>query len=162
MESSGNIWGTIKVKEIAYEKQVYVRVSFDGWETSSDVQAEYVAPTDAASVGRVLPFATFSFLLTLPNDTRTLARRGIQFAVCYRTLGQEFWDSNGGCNYEFSCPDWATSGMLISSSTTCRRGSVELQDRRNTASDEVYQARETVGWGSFAAWSDVDASVPYW
>lgn len=37
--------GTIKVKNIDYHKQVFVRCSFDGWKTFEDYQAEYV-PSD--------------------------------------------------------------------------------------------------------------------
>ncbi|KAJ7305211.1 hypothetical protein JRQ81_011121 [Phrynocephalus forsythii] len=41
----GSLTGTVKVKNISYEKEVYVRVSFDAWKTFCDVRCHYMPST---------------------------------------------------------------------------------------------------------------------
>ncbi|XP_057675132.1 protein phosphatase 1 regulatory subunit 3B-like isoform X2 [Corythoichthys intestinalis] len=78
--------GTVKVKNLSYEKRVALRVTFDAWESHSDVDCEY-AGSDGNS------FDTFAFRLVLPAGRRP------EFAVRYRVAGTEYWDSNRGRNY---------------------------------------------------------------
>ncbi|XP_077478392.1 protein phosphatase 1 regulatory subunit 3B-like [Stigmatopora argus] len=84
--SDRTLTGTVKVKNLSYEKRVALRVTFDAWESHSDVECVY-----ADGDGRA--FDTFAFRLELPP------RRRAEFAVCYRVAGAEYWDSNRGRNY---------------------------------------------------------------
>jgi len=83
------ITGVIAVKNISFEKDIFVRYTIDSWRSSSDTSAQYVPnSTDQVS-------DRFLFNLTLPKSAT-----GLEFAICYRTAGQEFWDSNQGKNYK--------------------------------------------------------------
>lgn len=87
--------GTVKVKNLAYEKKVTVRVSFDCWETYRDVWADYVStyPNNEAD--------KFIFRISLPSQFAVGHR--IEFAIRYLVQGQEFWDNNLTKNYSVSC-----------------------------------------------------------
>ncbi|XP_017259708.1 protein phosphatase 1 regulatory subunit 3B [Kryptolebias marmoratus] len=84
--------GTIKVKNVSFEKSVRLRVTFDSWKSHLDVGCEYVKDTYPSSY-----CDTFSFTVPLPTELRPNER--VEFAVCYRVDGNEFWDSNQGQNY---------------------------------------------------------------
>ncbi|XP_077593464.1 protein phosphatase 1 regulatory subunit 3B-like [Stigmatopora nigra] len=87
--SERTLTGTVKVKNLSYEKRVALRVTFDAWESHSDVECVYAH--DHAADGHA--FDTFAFRLELPP------RRRAEFAVLYRVAGAEYWDSNRGRNY---------------------------------------------------------------
>uniref|UniRef100_A0A914DNI7 CBM21 domain-containing protein n=1 Tax=Acrobeloides nanus TaxID=290746 RepID=A0A914DNI7_9BILA len=84
------IFGTIKVKNLAYEKSVFVRVSFDKWQSNSDIQAVYKYSNSAM-------FDTFEFEFEIPPFRPNESH--IEFAVCYECCNVEHWDSNNGNNY---------------------------------------------------------------
>ncbi|XP_037077514.1 protein phosphatase 1 regulatory subunit 3C-like isoform X2 [Pollicipes pollicipes] len=92
-ELEDRVAGSIKVKNLHFEKQVLVRVSEDGWRTSRDVEATYVP---AAGGGAAL-YDRFAFTLPLPA-------RGsrVTFCVCFRGPAGEFWDNNNGHNFSVS------------------------------------------------------------
>uniref|UniRef100_A0A671R0Y8 Protein phosphatase 1, regulatory subunit 3Db n=1 Tax=Sinocyclocheilus anshuiensis TaxID=1608454 RepID=A0A671R0Y8_9TELE len=77
------IIGTVQVLNLAYEKEVTVRYSFteDGPDPESDM---------------------FRFHLPVPPFILQPGAM-LQFAICYRVRGFEFWDNNGGCNYKLTC-----------------------------------------------------------
>lgn len=84
--------GTIKVKNVSFEKSVTLRVTFDSWRSNLDVCCEYVKDTYPSSY-----CDTFSFEVPLPAELRP--NEHVEFAVCYRVDGKEHWDSNQGKNY---------------------------------------------------------------
>ncbi|XP_061603331.1 protein phosphatase 1 regulatory subunit 3B-like [Phyllopteryx taeniolatus] len=84
--------GTVKVKNLSFEKRVRLRVTFDSWESHSDVDCAYVEDSYLSAYGD-----TFSFRLALPRPLEP--RRRVEFAVCYQAAGAEYWDSNRGRNY---------------------------------------------------------------
>lgn len=91
---TGQVTGTIKVRNIAFEKEVFVRFTLDGWVTFEDVAAYYVNPSDGPGYGNL--YDTFAFNLSLPNQ---LPESGLQFAVCFRCRVGTFWDNNDSRNY---------------------------------------------------------------
>lgn len=107
------IIGTVKVRNVSYDKMVFVRCTDDGWVTHRDTTCNYVrnnardggpAPfgggggCPAPSAGGVTAiYDTFSFRLLLPDRSPNL-----EFAVCYRGDGFECWDNNSGDNYRLS------------------------------------------------------------
>ncbi len=137
-----DINGTIKVKNINFEKYVFLRCSFDKWKTYEDFPASYVSydyyssssclinspassSVSAAFYGigsqshyepKHKEYDTFRFGFMLPkqagpqmNFKDTSAREkkatgSIQFCVCFKSgsgqAAREYWDSNGGNNYE--------------------------------------------------------------
>ncbi|PAA82392.1 hypothetical protein BOX15_Mlig001270g4 [Macrostomum lignano] len=97
---TGEICGYICVANLAFEKSVTVRVSFDSWRSSSEVGAEYVPHSSSGMTDR------FSFSLALPGGPAAVTsappgRYRVAFCVAYRTCGQTFWDNNFGENYAF-------------------------------------------------------------
>ncbi|XP_035524459.1 protein phosphatase 1 regulatory subunit 3B [Morone saxatilis] len=84
--------GTIKVKNVSFEKSVKLRVTFDTWKSHIDVDCVYMKDTYPSSYSD-----TFSFNVSLPDELGPHER--VEFAVCYEVGGCEYWDSNHGENY---------------------------------------------------------------
>lgn len=93
-ESEQCLVGTVKVRNLAYDKEVVVRASSDSWSTHEDVHCTYVAQPGSPRPGPLILYDTFRFRLTLPVASST-----IEFCVRYRTEGKESWDNNEGKNY---------------------------------------------------------------
>lgn len=91
-ESEQCLVGTVKVRNLAYDKEVVVRVSSDHWSTHEDVHCIYVEQPGSSSALNL--YDTFRFRLTLPVMSNI-----IEFCVQYRTDGKELWDNNEGNNY---------------------------------------------------------------
>lgn len=93
------LMGTIKVRNIAYEKSVFVRCTFDNWKSFEDVGGSYVPLSYDGNYDR------FSFAITVPNTIKNGEK--IEFAVCYRTSSpdDEFWDNNDNKNYVIECKE---------------------------------------------------------
>lgn len=90
-ESEQCLVGTIKVRNIAYDKEVVVRASNDSWKTHEDVHCTYV---EQPGLPALILYDTFRFRLTLPLKSNL-----IEFCVRYRTDGKEYWDNNEGKNF---------------------------------------------------------------
>lgn len=89
------IAGTIKVKNLSYQKTVKVRITFDTWKSHADVECQYVNDTYLGS-----EWDTFSFEVKLP--TRVELHERMEFAVLYVVNGNTYWDSNQGQNYKIT------------------------------------------------------------
>ncbi|KAM6902450.1 protein phosphatase 1 regulatory subunit 3B [Xenentodon cancila] len=89
--------GTVKVKNVSFEKSVKLRVTFDTWKSHTDVTCEYIKNAYPSSYSD-----TFSFEVALPTELHPHAR--VEFAVCYEVDGCQYWDSNQGKNY---CIVWS-------------------------------------------------------
>ena len=84
------IYGRIQAKNIAYEKGITVRYTFDSWVTQKEQTANYIP---GASFGGT---DTFFFHISRPVCTPT---QRMEFAICYRVNGETYWDNNFGDNY---------------------------------------------------------------
>ncbi|XP_020782409.1 protein phosphatase 1 regulatory subunit 3B [Boleophthalmus pectinirostris] len=84
--------GTIKVKNVSFEKSVNVRVTFDTWKSHADIGCKYIKDTYPSSYSD-----TFSFEVSIPDNLRLHER--IEFAISYEVAGCKYWDSNEGKNY---------------------------------------------------------------
>ncbi|KAF7643881.1 hypothetical protein LDENG_00231600 [Lucifuga dentata] len=84
--------GTVKVKNLSFEKSVKVRVTFDNWKSYRDVECLYVKDIYPGSYND-----TFSFEVLLPEQLR--AHEHVEFAIFYEVCGCLYWDSNQGKNY---------------------------------------------------------------
>ncbi|XP_066582300.1 protein phosphatase 1 regulatory subunit 3C-like isoform X2 [Prorops nasuta] len=90
-EPEQSLVGTIKVRNLAYNKEVAVRTSSDSWQTHEDVTCSYVEQPGSPVL---ILYDTFRFRLNLPVNSNK-----IEFCVRFKTDGQEFWDNNDGNNY---------------------------------------------------------------
>ena len=83
------IRGSVKVRNIVFDKAVSIRYTTDGWGSHEEVQASYNRTTGQND--------TFTFELNVPSDM--VVPGAIQFAVCYKTNSEEYWDNNDSVNY---------------------------------------------------------------
>jgi protein phosphatase 1 regulatory subunit 3A/B/C/D/E len=86
-ESESTVVGTVKVKNLSFHKEVFIRSSWDSWKSHTDTFCTYSQIVGAS--GAYVIYDTFSFKLTLPPNSRNL-----EFCVCFKADGNEFWDSN--------------------------------------------------------------------
>lgn len=92
-EDGMSIAGRVRVRNLAFEKWVAVRFTFDLWQTTSEVAGRYVEST-ADGLHDV-----FAFTIKL-NDLMTRIEEKTMFlAVRYTSAGKEIWDNNCGENY---------------------------------------------------------------
>ncbi|XP_031175045.1 protein phosphatase 1 regulatory subunit 3B isoform X1 [Sander lucioperca] len=91
--------GTVKVRNISFEKSVKLRLTSDGWQSHADVDCEYMKDAYPS-----MHSDTFSFSVAVPERLAPWQR--MEFAVCYTVAGREYWDSNQGGNY---CIVWASA-----------------------------------------------------
>lgn len=87
-ESESTVVGTVKVKNLSFHKEVFIRSTWDSWKSQTDTFCTYSQIVGAT--GAYVIYDTFSFKLTLPPHSRNL-----EFCVCYRADTAEHWDSNG-------------------------------------------------------------------
>lgn len=99
--------GIVRVKNLAFEKRVFVRYSFDAWKTSTDVACRYRPAFYPGAIGKSHDW--FSFTLTVPPDD--FGSGSAEFAVCFQCDGKEYWDNNFGANYRLVSPNRRASDV---------------------------------------------------
>ncbi|CUA69731.1 hypothetical protein RSOLAG22IIIB_08652 [Rhizoctonia solani] len=92
-EDGSSLVGRVLVRNIAFEKWVAARFTFDWWQTTSEVSARYV-DTVAEGVDR------FGFTIKLGDVLHRIEEKTLFIAVRYTVDGREIWDSNHGQNYQ--------------------------------------------------------------
>lgn len=135
--------GTIKVKNIAFEKHVFVRLSLNAWESFEDNDAVYV-PGPGLSYSD--SYDTFSFSIEIPPAFDVTKK--IQFAVCFEENGNQHWDNNSGTNY-----------CIVSENYD--------EYKESAPTGPAYTPRwlpekHTDTWTEFSAWRDIAISSPYY
>ncbi|XP_071166569.1 protein phosphatase 1 regulatory subunit 3B-like [Mytilus edulis] len=131
------VLGTIKVKNISFEKRVFVRVTFNSWENYLDFEGIFLPGQPSTSNN----IDTFSFEFDVPTD---LDRNSVvEFAVCFEASSQQYWDNRKGENYKIT---------ICSESSFLPDGQI-IEDKPLTNVDS---------WTEYAAWNKVDTTIPYW
>ncbi|KAJ2850297.1 hypothetical protein IWW36_001983 [Coemansia brasiliensis] len=97
---SATLRGTVKVHNIAFEKDVAVRYSFDQWRTAAEVSAAF-SRTLAEQQGERPGVDRFTFTLALPEAFLAALPGTVTLCARYRVADSEHWDNNGGANYIF-------------------------------------------------------------
>ena len=90
--------GNVIVKNIAFNKWVAVRFTFDHWQTISEVSATYDSTQDNGTTPKDPAWDRFTFSIKLVDFTN-LENRQMLFCVRYNVMDQEYWDNNYGSNY---------------------------------------------------------------
>lgn len=90
------IRGIVRVLNLCFRKAVYIRVSLDGWQSHSELLAEYVPGSSDGETD------CFSFLLVLAPPFQVEGVR-MEFCLRYESDVGTFWDNNGGTNYIVFC-----------------------------------------------------------
>lgn len=89
--------GLVVVANLAFEKHVAVRFTFDGWRTTSEVTAEY--SHDARQKQLHDGYDRFMFNIRLDEQTN-LDKKTMFACIRYNVNGQEYWDNNGARDYQ--------------------------------------------------------------
>lgn len=92
--------GTVRVVNVAFEKQVAVRYTFNHWRGQHEVSAQWqssVPRKDGQDQADI-----FTFFLPVPPFLLQVSSV-VEFVVRYRVDGQEYWDNNQGENYSLTC-----------------------------------------------------------
>lgn len=138
-ETNESVVGTVKVKNMSYCKEVWVRVTYNRWDTHEDHPCTYV-PSGMEGTSVYDLYDTFSFSFTVSSDA---AKTGcIEFCVGFRCEGVEYWDNNGGANYRLQA-------SAAKSATTLPR----FEDAFTAHIDT---------WTEFASWNHLINDAPYW
>lgn len=91
--------GTIRVINVAFEKQVAVRYSFNHWRSQHEVSAQWHSSVPGKEGQDEVD--VFTFFLPVPPFLQLSSV--VEFAVRYQVNGQEYWDNNQGKNYSLTC-----------------------------------------------------------
>ncbi|KAL4752069.1 hypothetical protein BDW72DRAFT_78369 [Aspergillus terricola var. indicus] len=89
--------GQVVVANLAYQKHVAARFTFDNWRTTSEVTAEY--SHDARRKQLHDGYDRFMFHIRLDEQTN-LDKKDMFVCIRYNVNGQEFWDNNETRNYQ--------------------------------------------------------------
>lgn len=92
-QNEGAVDGTVKVKNLDFSKEVFVRSTSDGWRTTEDTYCAFVE-TGPLGANGVSLYDTFGFRLPLPIHSKRL-----DFCICFQCKACEYWDSNYKKNY---------------------------------------------------------------
>ncbi|XP_053366273.1 protein phosphatase 1, regulatory subunit 3Ca [Clarias gariepinus] len=84
--------GTIKVRNVSFEKSVQVRITFDSWENHRDIECTFLN-----DVCGCRDTDTFSFIIEIPACVQP--QDNVEFCVSYTCGGKTHWDNNNGKNY---------------------------------------------------------------
>ncbi len=91
--------GNILLKNLAYEKVVFIRYTTDGWKTWKDIPAKYAFSQGDLETWK-FQTENFNFPRTGPQQSLTeVVNINFDFAVCYKVNGNSYWDSNNNKNY---------------------------------------------------------------
>ncbi|KAI8520227.1 Protein phosphatase 1 regulatory subunit 3E [Branchiostoma belcheri] len=93
--SDMTILGTIRVRNLHFEKKVGVRWTYNDWKLCFDTPAEYVHGSSDGTTDK------FSFTITAPNNMEVGGK--VDLCVRFEIPGNTFWDNNQGQNYVFEC-----------------------------------------------------------
>ncbi|XP_053572690.1 protein phosphatase 1 regulatory subunit 3A [Bombina bombina] len=88
--------GIIRVLNLSFEKQVYVRTSLDEWQHFYDFIAEYIPDSCNGDTDQF-----FFHIALVPPYQKDGAK--VEFCICYETPLGTFWDNNDGQNYILTC-----------------------------------------------------------
>jgi hypothetical protein len=94
--------GKCRVSNVAYEKQVTVRHSFDYWKTYQEIDASFhESITTAAAKKKEWDVFTFDIDVPSSGSGHQYSRpMTCWIALRYNVTGREFWDNNDGKNYQ--------------------------------------------------------------
>ncbi|XP_059471429.1 protein phosphatase 1 regulatory subunit 3B-B [Neocloeon triangulifer] len=155
-EAEELIVGTVKVKNISFHKQVFVRVTFDDWATHEDAHCTFVqnspaslGPSQGALPGCIVLYDTFSFQLRL----QPRAKR-VEFCVCFLSDGREHWDNNSDMNYVL------VKSVPPADKTNNNNRIIPPPSGQQRFNDAVRAKMDS--WSEFASWNHLVNDSPYW
>lgn len=122
------IFGTVHVKNISFEKEVSVTFTVDDWATVQKTYAKYVPGSSSGTTD------IFAFEINVPEEKKKNSSK-IQFAICYSTSNNSFWDSNSSKNYIVS----------FSGENSSKKNFLDADDNYNGF---IIPKQNFIGWAS--------------
>lgn len=153
-EAEKLIQGTIKVRNEVYEKEVFVRTSVNDWESHEDSYCTFVSNNSNLEAAYVL-YDTFAFSIPLPVKSNK-----IEFCVCFKYGGNEYWDNNHHKNYIIEKKFKSVSKPSSSEDFIKMKDNSILQPISKKFAEAAYA--EFDSWSEFASWTHLENSSPYW
>ncbi|KAI0823892.1 putative phosphatase regulatory subunit-domain-containing protein [Trametes gibbosa] len=123
--------GSVRVRNLAFEKWIAVRFTVDGWQTTSEVTARYSESIQSGVFDR------FAFSIRLGDMLARIEEKTLFFALRYNVAGREIWDNNDAQNYKVTFAKITPPR----SSTSADSGLASLKSKL----ENVVKGRETVG-----------------
>ncbi|CAB1454370.1 unnamed protein product [Pleuronectes platessa] len=157
-----SLTGTIKVRNIGFEKSVQVRTTFDSWTSFTDVECTFMN-----NVYGCQDTDTYAFVLELPSHVPP--QNHVEFCICFQVQSQTFWDNNDGKNYVLK--HVGLNGEDLNNRTS--QASVEHKKSPEQTNgglklleldfDQFGSPRMSSGlFPGWQSWGQIDNKVPYW
>ncbi|KAI0792696.1 putative phosphatase regulatory subunit-domain-containing protein [Abortiporus biennis] len=134
-EDGTNVTGTVRVRNLAFEKWLAVRFTFDNWQTTNEVTAKYVESLTGGEFDR------FGFTIRLQDMLNRIEEKTLFLAIRYTVCGREIWDNNSGVNYQVR---FRKEKLPSSKTSSTASGESKIADLKNRL-EQVAKGQETVG-----------------
>lgn len=150
--------GTVQVRNVSFEKSVWMRITFDSWRSFKDVVGLYLN-----NIYGCPDIDTFSFSILIPEVLEP--SHLVEFCIQYQTHDQTFWDNNRGRNYRLVVAD--TKGRPALSTQTSPSLKIQggcIGEKGNGVEfDPFGSPRTSAGiFPEWQSWGHVEDSAPYW
>ncbi|CAG12253.1 unnamed protein product, partial [Tetraodon nigroviridis] len=148
-----SLTGTIKVRNVGFQKLVRLRATFDSWASFTDVDCTFLN-----NVYSCQDTDTFAFVLELPNFI--LPQHRVEFCICYQVQDQTFWDNNDGKNYTLKHRGWMGEELsVLREDRNLENAGVKLLEMEF---DQFGSPRTSSGqFPGWQSWAGIDNTVPY-
>lgn len=141
--------GKIKVTNLAYEKDVFLRITFDRWVSHTDIKAAYVYPKPKLVKVQNI-YDNFTFNLDIPQSA--FRYDVVEFCIGYKCNGEKHWDNNGGINYR-----------LTTVTETPKPNTTEVSlDKTETPKVTFSVTANFDEFSEIGAWNPFMYNRPYW
>ncbi|XP_014235847.1 protein phosphatase 1 regulatory subunit 3C-like isoform X1 [Trichogramma pretiosum] len=166
-EAEQSLVGTVKVKNLAYVKEVALRLTFDQWTSQRDIACVYVQQHGFGQSSVRSLYDTFRFRVDLSPESA--ASRQIEFCVRYRTQGQDYWDNNDGANYclkkkrDISLEEQITEFLSSCCGPTSVHNGFDQTYNREQLPHKIDTKEDAKirDWSEFASWQHLENDSPY-
>lgn len=95
-----SVRGTVRVRNIGFEKWVAIRFTLDKWVTVNEVSADHSESLGDGASDRFVFSIKLNELLNWPRGAGLHETKTMFLCIRYRTSGAEYWDNNDGQNYQ--------------------------------------------------------------
>lgn len=163
-----SLTGTVKVRNVGFEKSVQLRATFDSWASFTDVECTFMN-----NVYSCQDTDTFAFVLELPAHVPPQNR--VEFCICFTVQNQTFWDNNDGKNYVLKHVGWNGEDLSVRTPPTQKRAGGAEHNKPGGGGggggarllelefDQFGSPRMSSGlFPGWQSWGQVDTAVPYW
>uniref|UniRef100_A0A8C7KW87 Protein phosphatase 1 regulatory subunit n=1 Tax=Oncorhynchus kisutch TaxID=8019 RepID=A0A8C7KW87_ONCKI len=155
-----SLTGTVKVRNLGFEKSVHVRVTVDSWKTYTDIDCTFMN-----NVYSCQDTDTFAFVFKLPSYVSPYNR--VEFCICFRSKDQVFWDNNDGKNYILKPIGWNGDDVKTMPKTPVERKKPE--EHKNSSKllemgfDQFASPRSSSGlFPGLQSWGRIENGANYW